>query len=59
MRYYVRLTLEESEDITPSPVNFSSTKLDERLATFPDKTNAQIVFGDLKPLLEGLGSGSI
>lgn len=58
-KYYVRLTLEESDEITPSPVNFRSEKLDELLATFPDKTSAQITFGNLKPLLEGLGTGAI
>ena len=51
-RYYVRLTLEESNAITPSPVNFHSTRLDELIIVFDKPESARIAYYGVKPVLE-------
>ena len=53
-KYYVRLTLESADEIQPSPVNFPSERLQERLAGPISLPGAQIVFGCLEPFLKTL-----
>jgi len=51
-KYYVRLTLEESNAITPSPVNFKSELIEELIMVFALEEFARAAYFGTKPILE-------